>query len=85
MKSRPVTVLELEERDFAGDTRLTGSVSLYREEQVGFEVAGRLLWVLDEGKEVEGPVLDENGRLIRPGELIAKLDNTRYRLQVNAL
>ncbi len=85
MKSRPVTVLELEERNFAGDTRLTGSVSLYREEQVGFEVAGRLLWVLDEGKEVEGPILDENGQLIRPGELIAKLDNTRYRLQVNAL
>ena len=85
MKTRPVTVLELEERDFAGDTRLTGSVSLYREEQVGFEVAGRLLWVLDEGKEVEGPILDENGRLIRPGELIAKVDDTRYRLQVNAL
>ena len=85
MKSRPVTILKLEERDFAGDTRLTGSVSLYREEQVGFEVAGRLLWVLDEGKEVEGPVLDENNQLIRSGELIAKLDDTRYRLQVNAL
>ena len=85
MKSRPVTILKLEERDFAGDTRLTGSVSLYREEKVGFEVAGRLLWVLDEGKEVDGPVLDENGQLIRPGKLIARLDDTRYRLQANAL
>ena len=43
MKPRPVTVLKLEELDFAGNTRLTGPVSLYREEQVGFEVAGRLL------------------------------------------
>lgn len=85
IKARPVTVLELEERDFARETRLTGSVSLYREEQVGFEVASRLLWVLDEGKEVEGPTLDENGRLIKPGERIAQLDDSRYRLQVNAL
>lgn len=85
MKSRPVTVLKLEERDFAVNTRLTGSVGLYREEQVGSEVEGRLLWVLDEGKEVEGPVLDENGTMVRPGEPIAKLDDTRYRLRANAL
>ncbi len=85
MKPRPVTVLKLEERDFTASTRLTGSVSLYREEQVGLEVEGRLLWVLEVGKEVEGPVLDENGKLIRPGEPIAKLDDTRYRLRVNEL
>jgi len=85
MKPRPVTVLKLEERDFTSSTRLTGSVSLYREEQVGLEVEGRLLWVLEVGKEVEGPVLDENGKLIRPGEPIAKLDDTRYQLRVNEL
>ena len=85
IRLRPVTVLRLEERDFSRETRLTGSVSLYREEKVGFEVFGRLLWVLDEGKEVEGPAFSEDGRLVRSAQVVAKLDDTRYRLQVNAL
>ena len=38
MKSRPVTVLELFERDFAREHTLTGSVNPYREERIGFEV-----------------------------------------------
>jgi hypothetical protein len=84
MKPRPVTVLKLEKQDFALEKRLTGSVSLYREEKVGFEVSGRVLWVLDEGKEVEGPAFDEHGREVRPGQVIAKVDDTRYRLQVEA-
>ena len=52
MPVRPVTVLTLAERDFVRESRLTGSVSLYREEQIGFEVGGRMLSVLDVGKEV---------------------------------
>ena len=46
MPSRPVTVHELQKRNFERESRLTGSVSLYREEQVGFEVGGRVLSVL---------------------------------------
>ena len=85
MKARPVTVLQLEERDFFRETRLTGFVSLYREEKVGFEVAGRVLAVLDLGKEVEGPAFDEDGKQVRPGDVIGRQDDTRYRLKVEAL
>ncbi len=85
VKARPVTVLTLVERDFSREAHVTGSVSLYREEKVGFEVSGRVLAVLDEGKEVTGPAFDEQGRLIQAGQLIAKLDNTRYRLRVEAV
>ncbi len=81
----PVTIYRLVERDFTRDARLTGSVGLYRQEDVGFEVGGRLLFVLDLGKEVEGPANNEAGQLIRQGEVIAKIDDTRYRLQVQAL
>lgn len=84
MKPRPVTVLPLETRNFSREKRLTGAVRLYREEKVGFEVSGRVLRVLDEGKEVRGPAFDENGREVTPGQVIAKLDDTRYRLQVDA-
>ena len=85
VKPRPVTVLRLLERDFSRESHLTGSVSLYREEKVGFEVGGRLLAVLDLGKEVLGPAYDDHGQLVRSGDVIAKVDDTRYRLQVQAL
>ena len=65
MRARPVTVLRLEEREPARETRLTGSVVPYREEKIGFEVAGRILAVHDVGMEVEGPTYDEADKLVR--------------------
>lgn len=85
MPSLPVTVLELHERDFVLEHTLTGSISLYREEKIGFEVSGRVLGVLDEGLEVRGPVFNERGELLRDGDLIASMENTRYRSQTQAL
>jgi multidrug resistance efflux pump len=74
----------LEQRDFVRESRLTGSVSLYREEQIGFEVGGRVLSVLDLGKEVLGPSFNESGEMVRQGEIIAQLGRRRYELQVSA-
>ena len=85
MPRRPVSVLVLEQRDFARESRLTGSVSLYREEEVGFEVDGRVLSVLDVGKEVQGPSFNEAGDMLRQGDVIALIDRRRYELQVSAL
>ncbi len=85
MKAQPVTVLELHARDFSQEVRFTGSVSLYREEKVGFEVSGRVLAVLDEGAEIEGPAVDEHGKLIRPGDVIATVDDTRHRQRFEAV
>lgn len=85
MPSRPVTVIELAARDYAPESTLTGSVSPYREEHIGFEVSGRVLAVLDEGLEVRGPSFNERGELIRSGDVIATVEKTRYRLQAEAL
>ena len=85
MKARPVSVMELQERDFAQEIRLTGSVTLYREEQVGFEVGGRVLSVIDIGTEVLGPAFNEKGELVRRGNVIATLENTRFQRAVGAL
>jgi RND family efflux transporter MFP subunit len=82
---RPVKVLNLAERDFRRQSNLTGSVSLYREERIGFEVGGRILSVLDVGREVTGPALNEAGVLVRPGDVISVVDDTRYRLEVESL
>ena len=89
MPTRPVTVLELRElheRDFAHEHRLTGSIGLYREEKISFEVAGRVLEVvLDEGLEVDGPAFNEEGKMVMKGDVIAEMENTRYRLRVLGL
>ena len=85
MPVRPVTVYELEARDFARERTLTGVVSLYREEQISFEVSGRVLGVLNPGIEVRGPAYDETGALVRQGDRIASLESTRYRSVVDAL
>ena len=66
------------QRSCEGQTERSQSVGLYREEKVGFEVSGRLLWVLDEGKEVAGPAFKEDGVLVRPGQVVGKLDEIQY-------
>ena len=85
MRPSPVTVLRLEEREPARETRLTGSVVPYPEEKIGFEVAGRILAVLDVGREVDGPAYDENDRPVREGDIVAEVDDTRYQLRTQAL
>ncbi len=85
MPTRPVTVIELSESDYPRERTLTGVVNLYREEDIGFEISGRVTSVLDVGFEVRGPVFNEQGELIRQGELIAAMEESRYGSQVGAL
>lgn len=85
MPTRPVTVIELTQRDYARERTLTGVVNLYREEDIGFEVSGRVTMVLNEGIEVRGPAFNELGELIRHGDPVAVMEATRYGSQVGAL
>ncbi len=85
MPTRPVTVIELTERNYGRERELTGVVRLYREEDIGFEISGRVTTVLDEGLEVRGPVFDEKGELVRKGDPIAAMEGTRYGSEVGAL
>ena len=85
MPTRPVTVIELSQQDFARERTLTGVVDLYREEDIGFEIGGRVTMVLNEGLEVRGPAFNEQGDLIRQGDPIAAMESARYGSQVGAL
>ena len=85
MPTRPVTVIELSQQDFARERTLTGVVDLYREEDIGFEIDGRVTTVLNEGLEVRGPVFNEHGDLIEQGDPIAAMESARYGSQVGAL
>lgn len=77
-RARPVTVLTLAAGvpEVAGE--LTGVAKPHREEQVGFEVAGRVQLVVPIGQEVRGPTIAADGSVVEPGEVLAQLDPTRY-------
>jgi len=81
----PVTVFALREFQPANRTALTGSAEPYRQEDVGFEVGGRLLGTRDVGSEVAGSAYGEDGAIVQAGAIIARLDDTRYGLTVEGL
>ena len=61
---------------------VTASVASWKSEQIGFEVGGRLEWVVEPNEEIEGRVEDTEGTLIVQGAPVARIENERYRLGV---
>ncbi|MEZ5962496.1 MAG: HlyD family efflux transporter periplasmic adaptor subunit [Planctomycetota bacterium] len=59
---------------------IVGVVRPYREDQIAFEVGGRLVAVEDLGTELRGPTLDDDDHVIagQEGEPIARVETTRY-------
>ena len=51
---RPVTALELREIDPVQPLQLTGSVEAWKEQDVAFEVSGRVELIEEPGKQLEG-------------------------------
>ena len=84
--ARNITVFELSESTPELGSVVPGVVEPYRQSEVGLDVGGRLTFVEDIGRELLGPLLDDqdqpildaNGAPIREGDVIATLDDTRY-------
>lgn len=81
-KPRPVEVRRLQLQSPPDASLVTASVASWKTEQIGFEVSGRVEWVIEPNEEVEGRVEDLNGNLIIEGTPVARIENERYRLQV---
>lgn len=81
---RPVSVVTLKAGLPPSEKRLTGSVGSWKTEQIGFEVAGRVRWVLEPGEDIEGRVLDANGEVVTQGTALAQVDAERYELALEA-
>ena len=60
--------------------RRTGTVESWKREDIGFEVAGRLLSIVEPGIDIDGRTFDEEGNLLREGTVLAKLDVQRYEI-----
>ncbi|MCC9600885.1 HlyD family efflux transporter periplasmic adaptor subunit [Stieleria sp. JC731] len=81
---RPVTVMKLQrvipEKSFS----VSGSVTSWKTEQIGFEVGGRVMWVLEPGKNIDGRTLDADGNVIQEGTPLAAIDPAQYEVAVDS-
>ena len=79
---RPVSVLTLAESDPGRFERVTGAVASWKTDELGFEVDGRVQFVIEAETDIAGQVYDKDGNVLSEGTLLARLDPTRYELAV---
>ena len=77
---RPVSVLVMKQTNPRRSIQLTGSVSSWKTELIGFQVGGRVESVLEPGTDIAGRTVDENGDVITQGTVLAELETDRYEL-----
>ena len=81
-RPRPVTVQVLHKRQPVHASLVSASVGSWKTEQIGFEVNGRVKFVVEPNTEIEGRIRDKEGNLILEGTPIAEIDDERYQLQL---
>ncbi|OYP34923.1 efflux RND transporter periplasmic adaptor subunit [Rhodopirellula sp. MGV] len=82
--ARPVTVMELRRIVPESSFNVSGSVTSWKTEQIGFEVSGRVMWVLEPGKNIDGRTVDADGTVIREGTPLAAIDPAQYEVAVDS-
>ena len=80
---RPVTVLELRELNPVKPLQLTGSVMSWKEQDISFEVNGRLEWIVEMGTNLEGR-WEEDSKVHITGDVLARVDERSYRIRLKA-
>ncbi|MGI9471240.1 MAG: HlyD family efflux transporter periplasmic adaptor subunit [Rubripirellula sp.] len=81
--ARPVTYMALERSRPPGAYLVSGAVKSWKTEQIGFEVPGRVKWVLEPGENIEGRIVDGDGNMIREGTVLAEIDDEAYTVAVD--
>ena len=74
---RPVAVVELQKIDPVRPLLLTGSVESWKQEDVSFEVAGRLDYIVEPGTFLQGRWV-EDGEVRVVGDVLARIDTREY-------
>ena len=77
---RPVTYVTLKTSNPSAMSRLTGTAESWKREEIAFEVPGRVVRMVEPGATIEGRTLDENGKQLTEGTVLAELDDERYQL-----
>ncbi len=79
---RPVSYMTLKKQNPSRLAQVTGAVDSWKQELVGFQVAGRTRYVNESGVNVKGRIVNDAGNVPEAGTLIAKLDNEHYRIRL---
>ncbi|HDZ21863.1 hypothetical protein LCGC14_0225930 [marine sediment metagenome] len=74
---RPVTVIELRVSEPSRSSRIMGVAEAWAEQDVGFEVPGRVIFVVEENSLLQGRWV-EQGKVIEKGDVLARLDRDPY-------
>ncbi|GAA5510098.1 efflux RND transporter periplasmic adaptor subunit [Novipirellula caenicola] len=82
--AQPVTVMTLVNAAPPSSFMASGSVKSWKTEDLGFEVSGRLEWVLEPGLDVDGRIVDPDGKLIQPGTPLAQIETAQYDIAVES-
>lgn len=75
---RAVSYISLTLSEPGTGSRLTGTVESWKREDIGFDVPGRVLRIVEPGMDIEGRTFDEEGQRISEGTVLAALDPERY-------
>jgi len=78
---RPVSVLQLREIDPVKRLQITGVVQPWQEQDVAFEVAGRVRFIVQQGTQLKGR-WEEDGNVEVVGDLLASIDDDTYQAAV---
>ena len=74
---RPVSVIELREMDPIQSLELTGSVKAWMEQDIAFEVDGRVEFIEKMGKQLQGR-WEKDGEVEVEGDPLARIDHSTY-------
>ena len=77
---RPVTYVTLGTMDPSATIRLTGTAESWKREEIGFEVSGRVMQIVEPGANIVGRTFDEAGNPLTEGTVLARVDDERYRI-----
>ncbi|MGI9427729.1 MAG: efflux RND transporter periplasmic adaptor subunit [Bythopirellula sp.] len=81
---RPVVVVKLNRFDPAARLRLTGTVEPWAEEDVAFEVAGRMTYIVEPSTFLQGRWVEDGEEEIE-GDVLATLDSEPYVVALAAI
>ena len=81
---RPVSVVELLETDPSRLDRYPGNVVSWKTNDLAFEVAGRVEFVVEPETVITGDTDDAEGGAATKGTVLARIDSTRYELNVQS-
>ncbi len=80
--ARPVEVTRLAKVAPPASSLVSASVASWQTEELGMEVSGRIERVVEPNTDIEGRVVGNDGTVLIEGTPIARIDDERYRLQV---